>query len=165
VIRFVLVFLVCFAGLTAAFEATRGSAFERFVIEGLVLTPTAFLINTVTPGEHLELRGRTLHSAGSELHVTRGCEGVELILLLLSGIGAFPATLGQRCRGVLWGGALAYALAVTRLMVLHYTLRYTPTLWEPLHGLVMSLVPVMLLAVFFFYWSGSNRAAKPALPV
>jgi exosortase family protein XrtM len=156
-LRFGLLFLVAFAVLMGGFEAARGTAFERFLVETLILQPTTALINTITPDEHVELVGRTLKSPdGSNLHITRGCEGVEMFLLLVAAILAFPASLKRRAQGLFWGFLLAYLLTVTRLMLLHYILRYSPTLWELLHGLILPLGPVVLIALFFLRWSSAG---------
>jgi exosortase family protein XrtM len=161
-LRFALSFAVVFAVMTGAFEATRGTAFERVLVEQLLLAPTAHLVNLVTPGEQLQLVGRTLQSPASHLHVTRGCEGIELFLLLWAAILAFPADLKRRMQGLAVGGLLAYLLAVARLMVLHYTLRYRPDLWEALHGLVLSLAPVIVLAAYFLRWTVPVPGARLA---
>jgi exosortase family protein XrtM len=140
------------------FEAVRGTSFERFVIETLILEPTTALINTVTPGEHVELIGRTLASPdGSRLRVTRGCEGIEMFLLLTAAILAYPANLKSRLQGFLWGALLAYVLSVSRLMLLHYILRYSPASWEALHGLVLPLGPIVLMALYFLRWTSSSQ--------
>jgi len=141
-----------------SFEASRGSAFEHFVVEDLILVPTANLINAVTPSEHVALTGRTIVSAGANLHVTRGCEGVEMFLMLAAGILAFPATLRQRVRGLLLGSVLAYLLSVARLIALYYVLLYNPSAWEALHGLVLPLGPVILMALYFLRWSAGSDA-------
>ena len=157
--RFGLVFLVTFAVLVASFEATRGSAFERFVVETLILRPTTSLIDLVTPAEHVVLVGRTLESPyGSSLHVTRGCEGVEMFLLLTAALISFPTSAARKAQGLLWGSLLAYVLSIARLMSLHYTLHHTPELWEMLHGFILPLVPILLMALFFLYWSSSVQA-------
>jgi exosortase family protein XrtM len=162
-LRFALTFVLAFTLLASAFEASRGSAFERFVVETLILKPTTALIDVVTPHEDVQLVGRTLVSPdGSRLHVTRGCEGIEMFLLLIAAIVAFPAPLARRVRGLLVGSVLAYGLSVARLMVLHYVLRYSPTLWESLHGLILPLGPVVLLALYFLRWAAS--AATPNVP-
>jgi exosortase family protein XrtM len=147
-----------------SFEASRGSAFERFVVEDLILVPTANLINAVTPNEHVNLIGRSIVSAGANLHVTRGCEGVEMFLMLAAGILAFPATFRQRVRGLLWGSVLAYLLSLTRLIALYYVLRYSPSAWEALHGLVLPLGPVILVALYFMRWSAGSAATLPPEP-
>ncbi len=161
---FAVKFILCFAALFAAFEASRGSAFERFLVEDLILVPTTALINIVTPNEHATLVGRVISSPGSNLNVTRGCEGIEMFLLLVAGIIAFPASRQRRLKGLLLGSLLAYCLSVTRLMALHYILRYSPSAWEALHGLVLPLGPIILMALYFMRWSagGVQRPPTPA---
>jgi exosortase family protein XrtM len=150
---FALKLILYFSLLCGAFEASRGSAFERFVVEKMILVPTTALINAATPGEDAALVGRIISSPGSNLNVTRGCEGIEMFLLLAAGIGAFPAGWKRRAEGLLFGSIVAYALSVARLMALHYTLRYSPGAWEALHGLVLPLGPIILMALFFMHWS------------
>jgi exosortase family protein XrtM len=158
-LRFAVKFVVFFAVLLGAFEASRGTAFERFVVEDLILVPTTALINRITPGEHVQLEDRTIASPGAHLRVTRGCEGIEMFLLLAAGIAAYPAGLKRRAVGLLVGAALAYGLSVARLMALHYTLRYSPSAWEALHGLVLPLGPIILIALYFMHWSaGATRS-------
>jgi exosortase family protein XrtM len=157
--RFGLKFVIGFAVLLGMFEVSRGTAFERFLIEDVILVPTAGLLNTLTPHDPVELRGRTLISAGSRLRVTRGCEGVELLLLLAAAVIAFPATAGRRLRGLLLGSVLAYVLSVTRLLALDYTLRYAPGGWEALHGLILPLAPVIVIALYFLRWSALSARA------
>ena len=162
-LRFGVTFVIGFALLTGGFEAIRGTSFERFVIETLILEPTTFLIDTLSPGEHVELIGRTLVSpGGSNLRVTRGCEGIEMFLLLVAAILAFPARLEYRVRGFLWGALLAYVLSVGRLMSLHYILRYSSASWEALHGLVLPLGPIVLMSLYFLHWSSSVQTPARA---
>jgi hypothetical protein len=51
-LRFGLTFVLLFAVFMGSFELSRGSAFERFVVEDLVLVPTVSAINWVTPNEY-----------------------------------------------------------------------------------------------------------------
>jgi exosortase family protein XrtM len=150
---FALKFILYFALLFGAFEASRGSAFERFVAENMILVPTTALINAATPEEHATLVGRVISSPAANLNVTRGCEGIEMFLLLAAGIGAFPASWKRRAQGLLFGSIVAYALSVARLMALHYILRYSPSAWEALHGLVLPLGPIIVMALYFMRWS------------
>ncbi len=131
------------------------------MVEDLILVPTTAIINTVTPDVHAQLVGRVISSPGSKLHVTRGCEGIEMFLLLVAGIVAFPAAWKQRLRGLLFGSILAYALSIARLLALHYILRYSPGAWEALHGLVLPLGPTIVLALFFLRWSGRVAPMPP----
>lgn len=152
-LRFGLIFLLLFALLEGAFEASRGSAFERVMVEDLFLLPTAAVIHGLTPQDPVELDGRVLVSRTAKLQVTRGCEGIELLLLLVSAIAAFPARMLQKTRGLLCGSLLAYLLGIARLVALDYTLRYAPGAWVSMHGLIMPLLPVIAIALYFLRWS------------
>jgi exosortase family protein XrtM len=152
--RFALKFVIAFALLTGIFEASRGTALERWIVEDGILRPATGLINMLTPQEHVTLVGRTIaRPDGSGLRVIRGCEGIEMFLLLTAAILAFPASWRRRLQGLLVGSVLAYVLSITRLMLLHYILRYSPDAWQTLHGLVLPLGPVVLLALYFLHWS------------
>jgi exosortase family protein XrtM len=148
-IRFVLLFLV----LTGGFEAARGTDAEAFLVEGLFLVPCAHLINAVTPGERVDVVGRSLVSAKSSLHVTRGCEGIETILLLVAAVLAFPASWARRGTALLLGGALAYVLCIARLAAMHYTLRYSPSTWQTIHGFIAPLMPIIGIGYYFLRWT------------
>jgi exosortase/archaeosortase family protein len=161
--RFGITLLVYFLLLMGGFEATRGTAVERFVVETAILKPTVALIDAVTPGEQVRLVGRTFVSPeGSSLRVTRGCEGIEMFLMLAAGILAFPANLSSRVRGFIGGALLAYLLSIGRLMVLHYILRYSPSLWESLHGFILPLGPLVLMAAYFLAWSSHAATESPS---
>jgi exosortase family protein XrtM len=153
-LRFALAFMGLSVLLLGGFELLRGTAIERLIVETLILKPTAVLIDTVTPAEQVRLEGRRLISAhGATLNVTRGCEGIEMLLLLLAAVLAFPARTRERLRGLLLGTLLAYGLSVLRLMLLYYVLVHDPSLWQALHGLVLPLGPILLLALYFLRWT------------
>lgn len=152
-LRFALRFFVSFALLVGGFEAARGTRFERFVIEDLVIRPAAAVIHGLTPGDRVWVQGRMLASAQASLLVTRGCEGVEIVALLLAAIVAYPASAKQRLLGALVGFMLAYVLSVGRLAALYYAFQYQPGSWEAVHGVIAPLVPVILVALFYSRWT------------
>jgi exosortase family protein XrtM len=157
---FAIKFAALFALFMGTFEASRGTAAERFLVEDFILKPTTALIRLVDPHDNVQLTGRTISSNNSKLHVTRGCEGVEIFLLLAAAILAFPASWSSRATGLGLGFLLAYALSVSRLMALHFTLRYMPSAWESLHGFVLPLAPILLTMMYFMSWS--SRDAQQA---
>lgn len=152
-LAFALKFLVYFTVLMGAFEGSRGTAIERFIVEDCILKPTVELVHVLAPHERVELVGRTISAPSSQLRITRGCEGVEIFLLLLAAIAAFPCGWSARARGFAIGAIVSYALSVSRLVALHFTLRYWPAAWEALHGLILPLGPIVLVTLYFLYWS------------
>jgi exosortase family protein XrtM len=164
-VRFAFLFTGLFALQFAAFEASRGSSFEKFVIDDLALAPTAALINWLAPAEAVRVDGRSLTTSNSVLRITRGCEGVEMLLLLTAGILAFPASTRHRVRGFCVGLIIVYALTIARLVLLHFTLRYSPYAWDMLHGLVLPLGPVLLIALYFLHWSAAGAQITQTAPL
>jgi exosortase family protein XrtM len=150
---FALKFIVYFAILMGAFEASRGTGVERFLVEDCILKPTIGLVHILTPQEPIRLVGRTISSPTSHLRITRGCEGVEIFLLLVSAIVAFPSSWRARAHGLAIGFVVSYLLSVSRLIALHFTLRYSPSAWEALHGLILPLGPIVLVTLYFIYWT------------
>jgi exosortase/archaeosortase family protein len=155
-------FAICFAVLIGLFEASRGSAFERFVVEDGILAPTGRVMSAFSQSVRVDLPRRIIFKDAVSLHVTRGCEGVEMLLLLAAAIFAFPADARRRARGLLIGLLLCYALTIGRLIVLVFTLRDWPDSWEIMHGLIMPLLPVLVLAMYFLRWSTAAVAPIPA---
>jgi len=161
-VAFALKFILCFAVLMGSFEASRGSPFERVLVEDCILRPTVALIHALAPSEQIELVGRSIRSPSSRLNVTRGCEGVEIFLILAAGLLAFPATWKTRVHGLLVGSVVAYVLSISRLLILHFTLRYSPQAWEALHGVVLPLGPILIVSLYFLYWSDHPVPAATA---
>jgi exosortase family protein XrtM len=161
-LRFGIRFAIGFALLMGAFEASRNSAFEHFLVVDAILVPTTHLIDALTPSEHIQLIDRTIASPGSSLRITRGCEGIEMFILLTAAILAFPASFKSRLQGLFYGAILAYVLSISRLVALHYALRYSPGTWETLHGLVAPLGPIVLMGLFFMRWSASASRSAPS---
>ena len=160
---FALRFLVGFVLLISAFEASRGTSAERFLVEDCILRPAVALIRAAAAGDPVVLIGRTIASPVVKLHVTRGCEGVEIFLLLAAGILAFPAPWPARLRGLASGLVLAYILSVSRLTALYFALRDLPGAWETLHGLILPLGPIILVTLYFMHWS-AGLAPTDAAP-
>ncbi len=163
-LRFALGATLTFAILMGSFEASRGSRFEHFLVEDVILAPTERLMTLLWPADQVVLSGRTFISGASRMNVTRGCEGVEMFLLLAAAILCWPASLASRLRGLGLGFLLAYALSIARLATLVYILRHAPRAWDSLHGFVLPLAPVLLITWYFWRWSDASGANDEATP-
>ncbi len=164
--RFAWQFAALFGLLSASFEAVRGGILERLVIDEALLRPTAWLLGVLDPAHPVARVGRTLVSDHAQLHVTRGCEGVEMTFLVVAAVAVFPAAPRRRLQGLLVGAVLAQVLAIARLAILQWSLQWAPDAWSTLHGLVLPLAPVAILTGYFLRWSEGaahpDRAAQVA---
>lgn len=161
-LRFTLLFISIFFLLQWAYQTLDGTAIYRFYLETLTVRPSAILIQWIVPQEGVVAQGHRLIWPRGGLSLFNGCDGVEVMQLLLA---AFVATAGP-WRQRLWGAAsgllLVYVLNQARIVALYFAVRHDRALFELLHGLVGPLIIIALTTLFFVWWTGRNEPAPAA---
>ena len=147
-----LLFLLIFAALLFAWNASRGGAIERWVIDDVTVRPAAWLVNLLTPEVQAYARGTTLAAPGGGLNILNGCEGIDALFLLVTAFLVAPFALRDRIPGLLLGVALLYVVNQARILLLFYAWRRDPALFAALHGSVMPIVVVLAVAGWFYGW-------------
>ncbi len=156
----ILAFAAVFVVLQSAWQHWSEEPPGLWLVETLVVAPTAALVNLLTPGVNAIAAGDTVLAAGGGLRVLNGCEGFEAMFLLVAAVLAMPATWQQRSWGLAAGLSLVYLLNSIRLLALFYTFRRSPALFDTLHGLVMPLVMVAGVLVIFALWVRRVRMSR-----
>jgi exosortase family protein XrtM len=156
-IRFAVTFLAVFLTLSFGFEVVRDGPVGGILIDVAVLGPAVEVLNTFLTEEHVRLVNRILLSPGAQLHILRGCEGVEMLFLVAAAVLAYPATVRRRLVGVLAGLSVCWIVSVVRVVWLYCTLRFAPGVWEPVHGVVAPLLSVAAAGLYFLVWSAAGR--------
>lgn len=144
-----LVFLACFVLLQWGWELARGTALERFIVHRATVGTATALINWLTPHVNAHAEGASIVASGGGLNVQRGCEGVEVYLLLSAALLAFPLAWRVRLGGLAGGLLLVLVMNEARLLALFYSFRSHRALFDQLHGLVTPLL--MVTGVLLFY--------------
>jgi exosortase/archaeosortase family protein len=152
------VFLALFFALQAAWTAARGSAVERWLIEGLIVPSAAGLANLLPLGVAASAAGARLQSSEGSLNVLNGCEGTDVLFLLVAAFAVAPLSLRARLAGVAVGAAVVFALNQVRILVLLQAVRHEPQWFGVLHSTVTPLALTAGVAVFFLLWL---RRAEP----
>lgn len=156
------VFVLVAGALQALWSAARGSAVERVVIDGATVHTSVALIGWLTPDVAVHGEGSRIRAPGGGINILNGCEGTEVLFLLVAAMLAYPASWRQRGLGLLAGTAAVFAFNQARLLVLFYGLRADRSLFSSLHGLVTPLVLVLCTVLFFIGWMAwAQRAAMP----
>jgi len=156
-----LIFLAVFFALQYGWEMSRGSWLERALIDHATVTPAAWLLEGLWPGQAVRAEGHRLVSPQARLNVLNGCEGLETLFLLVAALLAYPFGWRARLVGLLLGTALVYAMNQLRLVLLWHALQHDRTLFGLLHGTVLPLamVGVCLLGFLWFVARHEPRAA------
>ncbi len=151
-LRQLLVFVFIFAALQWTWRDQHDSAFERFFIEDVTVRTAVGLVNTLTPSIKAVAMGTHMTAPGGGINVLNGCEGVEVMFLLLSAMVIAPIPWKVRIAGAFSGLVYVFFFNQLRLLVMFYTVRTNRELFELLHGIVAPLFLVALTGLFFAAW-------------
>lgn len=153
-------FVAVFFALHLSYGMAAGSAVERWVIKQATVRAGADILNLLWPALDVQAVGPRLVSAQVRLNVLNGCEGTDVLFLLLAGIAVAPVSLRWRLVGLAIGLPLVFVLNQARLIALFHALRHDTALFGLLHGTVAPLLLVAAIGLFFAWWLG--RAPVPA---
>jgi exosortase family protein XrtM len=147
-------FLALFLALQAGYGSQRGGAVERAVIDLATVSTAAAIVNTLSPEIGVRAVGPRLAAEGGGLNILNGCEGTDVLFLLVAAMLVAPIAWRRRALGMLVGVPLVFVLNQVRVLVLFYAFRSDRELFELLHGAVAPLVLVLVVGTFFMLWLG-----------
>lgn len=145
----VLRFVAAFGALALGYAALADSAVSRVVIETLTVQPAAALLAWLAPWTEAVALGPRLTSPAGGINVLNGCEGTDLLFLVIAALLAAPLSWRARAIGLLVGLALVFAVNQLRLIALFFAVRAAPAYFPALHGVVLPLLIVAIVALWF----------------
>lgn len=159
-------FLSVFFGLQQSWLAARGTLLERLVIDDLTVGGAAFLANLLTPGVGAVAAGSRLRAPGGGINILNGCEGVEIVFMLVAALAACPMAWRSRLAGIAAGMVFVFMLNQARILALFYAYRTDKALFGLLHGTVAPVFMIACTFVFVLLWTkvGAGGTAVHAAP-
>lgn len=163
--RRVLVYMAVFTAMYAALTQVWNSGLSRIVIDEATVRPAAWLARIASGDASIVAAGSHIRSDRASINVLYGCEGTDVLMLLLAALLVTPIAWRARLLGLLAGTLFVFAVNQARVLALFFALRSHPAWFGPLHGLVAPLFVVAAVAAFFLAWlrlsatSGSNDTA------
>jgi exosortase family protein XrtM len=132
----------------------------RVTEAAVVAAPAAFLIDRITPDVRAYAEGSHIRSSAGGLNIINGCDGMELLFLLIAGFAVAPLKWRSRVYGTLVGVVLVHVLNQARIVALFYSSRANPPLFEALHGFVAPIMMVIIIAMYFYIWLPRHPLAQ-----
>lgn len=155
--RALVFFLLIFFALQWGWESLRGSWVERLVVHQATVAPAATLIRTLTPEIPARASGSSIKAPGGGLNILNGCEGTEVMFLMIAAIFAarLPWRLGLAGLGLglLW----VFILNQARILTLFYAFRGNREWFDLLHT---AILPAILVALALAYFHGLIHLAN-----
>ncbi|MCA3130248.1 MAG: archaeosortase/exosortase family protein [Rhodocyclaceae bacterium] len=153
-----MLFLALFASLQGLYGAARGGWVERLFIDHATVQSAAWLIHVADPAVHVRAVGSRVVAPGGGINVLNGCEGADVVFLMIAAMFVAPLPLRARITGILAGVAVVFVLNQARVIALFYASRGDKAAFEWLHGVAGPLVLVTVSAAFFALWLGRHVA-------
>lgn len=149
-LRFAVIFSCCFLFgigvlLTPPVQAAdvRFSQFLVKISHGLILTC----------GGHASLDKAVLRAPGGfAVEMKDGCNAVNVTILLLSAVIAFPAPWKLKLLGIGAGSAIIQVVNILRFISLFYLGQYSMTWFDFAHAYLWESLIVLDTMVVFWYW-------------
>ncbi|HMP90235.1 MAG TPA: archaeosortase/exosortase family protein [Kiritimatiellia bacterium] len=155
----VVLFAVTLTAYNASFHITSG-----IVVKYLQVIPSAWIIEQTLPDTRIRYSATTIHSPGIEVHLLRGCDGMEAWLLLICALLAFPMPWKHRAIGIVYGTALIFISNIIRISSLYHVVLRRPEWFDMAHGIVWQSVMVLLASGFVLFWLEPERMAQNRRP-
>ena len=145
-------FLLVFAALQWFYGMARDTWIQALFVETLGSQPAAGLISLVTPDIKAHVVGSRIAAPGGGINIRGGCEGTEVLFLLLAAFLAKPMPWRSRIAGITLGAFLVFVLNQARILSLFYAYRADRELFDLLHTIGAPIVFIALIALYFYAW-------------
>lgn len=151
----ILKFLLGFIGCMVLFYLFYYSAFYKNILEEPFLQAQAKISNLFLRllGHDTVVDRAIISSNEFAVNIKNGCDGLEAIAILLSGILIFPASMRLKLQGMLWGVVTLFILNLLRIAGLYLIgLYFSPTVFEIMHVQGGFILFTMISVILLFIW-------------
>ena len=148
-------FLLGFVGCMAVFYLFYYSSFYKNTLETPFLEAQANISNALLRlfGHDTQADLTLISSSEFAVNIKNGCDGLEAIAILVSGILIFPARMKLKLKGIIWGVIILFILNILRIAGLYLIgLHFSPTVFEIMHVQGGFILFTMISVVLLFVW-------------
>jgi exosortase family protein XrtM len=155
-------FIAVFVALNRAFLHFWNDGLSHWIIDWATVRPSAWIAAHLEGSSAITANGPRLQAPDGSIRVQFGCEGTDVLMLLVSALLVTPIPWGRRLAGLAVGALFVFAVNQARVLALFYALRRAPSWFGQVHGLIAPLVVVVLVVLFFLWWVRGSPAAVEA---
>ena len=154
-----IIFFGVFILLQWGWGEARDTWVERLVIHQATVKPATALVQALTPEIHAKSVAASIKAPGGGLNILNGCEGTEVMFLLVAAFAAVRMDWRHKLVGLATGLCLIFVLNQARILALFYAFRNDRTLFDLLHTTVLPALLVAAVALYFYVVLHRDRLA------
>ena len=156
----VVLFASVYVCLQWLWSLARQTIIERIAIADITVRPAVWAIHQLTPSVDAVASRFNIDAPGGGINILNGCEGFEVLFLLVAALGVAPISWSRRALGWVGGTLLVWLLNQLRILVLFYTYRADKNLFVLLHGSIAPLVLIVCVTIAFTLFVGLGSPAS-----
>ena len=160
-VKRVAIFLVIFLVLELIWIAARGSWVYRLIIDKLTVTSAVFFINIIDSSALAHALDASILTGGLAINILNGCEGIDILFLLLAVMLALPGSWLGKLQRILAMSILVLTLNIVRIVLLVMIARYHRQYFDLVHGFI---APLIMIAVSMLILLATPSKIKTAMP-
>lgn len=149
ILRFTLIFFLFLLGFSVLSVATNIQNHLHLAEIGLAGSAT-WMAREV--GSAATVTGNLISVSGLTLDINHECTGVFVLFVLISFIGAYPASLGAKVVGIVVGVTLLSFVNVVRIATLVRVVEYHPGWFVYFHEYIWQGAFLMLVTLYAVTW-------------
>lgn len=141
-----------FSAMYFALATFWSDGLSHWVIDVATVEPAAWICRVVTGNHEIVASGAHLRAPDGSITVLFGCEGSDVLMLLVAALLVAPGSWGKRLWGLAAGAALVFCVNQVRVVALFFAFRDHPAWFGPIHGLVGPMAVIVAVTAYFLAW-------------
>ena len=145
-------FGVIFGAMYFGLASFWSDGLSHWIIDIATVEPAAWFGRLLTGNQEIVASGAHLRAPDGSLTVLFGCEGTDVLMLLVAALLVAPGSWIKRISGLIAGAALVFVVNQARVLALFFAFRLHPSWFGAIHGLIGPTIVVVAVTAYFIAW-------------
>jgi len=149
--RCLIVFAVCYILFQLLYRSVP-DGLDVSMNHYLNAAPAAWLLDLFMSGTDIMSRDAMIVGAEASVNIRKGCEGFEVMGIVVAAMLAYPMAWRLRLTGLAVGIVYVYLLNLLRIIGIYLTHVFKPEWAEAAHVTAGQTFIILLVVVYLFFW-------------
>lgn len=152
----VLVFFCLFIVMQQIWLHVANTSFGAWWINDVITQGLASTI-ALLQAEKVTVVGSTIIGAYASMNIANGCDGVDMMIMLVAALLSTTLTLRQKLLGALYGLLFLFIINQLRLLLLFSVLQHHRAHFTFTHGMLAPFLMLGATGIFYAWWLASSK--------
>lgn len=156
----VLIFFCLFIIMQQMWLSVANTGLGTLWINEVITRTLAFTIGWLAD-EQVTVAGSMLTGAHASMNIANGCDGVDMMLMLIAALLSSTLSLRQKLLGAFSGLLFLFLINQLRLLLLFEVLQHSRQHFNLTHGILAPFLMLGATGLFYAWWLAVSRQPLP----